>query len=217
MKKYVLALAGLLLLTGLVRGDVLTPQPPFAYGNTPYDRQSYRACCVVEEETILDEFDDDGLWHNNQVHLGADWLPADGRDILGLLFGCTGTPCIVKEKNVGGGLMEFALAAKAAKYMNTRIVIDADCWSACALFADMARAQVCLGPHARLGFHKWVLMKWTSDGVYYWSEPVSSRDPTESDDVLTLVRANGGFPEKGVNVLPLAAALTIWRPCTADR
>jgi hypothetical protein len=191
----------------------LPAQPPVTMYHTPFDTQTYTAvCCQVKEESIFDEFDDEELRSFNTVHVGDKWIEQQGQTIYETLFGCRASLCVIKD-NVGGGLMEFALAAKAASYMKMRFVVDGTCSSACALFADIARARVCIGPEAHLGFHKWARVAWAEgpDGRI----PLSTTyyEPRENEDLLDLVRANGGFPEKGMNFLPFSAALTIWWSC----
>lgn len=136
----------------------------------------------------------------------------DKLDILEVVFGCTSFPCRI-AKNVGGDLKVFAFAAWAAQRRpETRFHIEGPCESACALFADHARTQVCLGPKAQIGFHKWQRLRLARVGDEIKFVP-ERYDPTHSSDVDQLVRKSlGRYPLK-VAHLHRHDALKVWQPC----
>lgn len=116
----------------------------------------------------------------------------------GFLTAC-GDPCHI-SLNPGGFARDYrALAARVAT-LRTRIVIKGDCYSACATFADKARAHVCVVSGARFHFHR-----------------SNFGDPQDvSPDIRAWVDANGGFPgyESGrFTTMEFWTARNFWREC----
>lgn len=68
----------------------------------------------------------------------------------GFLDAC-GVPCFIRY-NEGGGLEDFRSLAALVKVRNQVVVIDGQCVSACALFADLARENIRITRRASSGF-----------------------------------------------------------------
>jgi len=125
-------------------------------------------------------------------------------------FGPCGDPCRVAG-NDGGELVYFLEAAEELNARGDRlVVIDGACRSACAAFADRARAHVCITPNARFGFHK--ASVYTAD----LSERLAQVEPPQSPDILAWVAANGGFPTNGMRDMDANDAARFWRACTVE-
>lgn len=123
-------------------------------------------------------------------------------------FGPCGEPCLVSS-SIGGELSHFLAAADEVTEESRRlIVIDGDCLSACAAFADRARAHVCITPAARFGFHKATV--YSAD----LSQRLAAVDPPQSADIQAWVAANGGYPPDGMRMMTAQEAARFWRACT---
>lgn len=120
----------------------------------------------------------------------------------GFLAGC-GVPCIIRF-NPGGSVNDYELLAS---YLNIRkqiVLIDGVCASACALFADRARAYIRITSSASFLFHR------VSDG----SEPPHSRD------IAQWVNSHGGYPAFDSNdttEMDFDAARRFWQPAFSDQ
>lgn len=139
-------------------------------------------------------------------------IPSDAprADALSTALGCSGDPCVVKN-SPGGELTSFQAAARQAKASGRRVVIDGPCYSACAIFADMARSRVCVTPRARFGFHQgYVVGQRLGSSSYYL---MGRFKPTHSRDIARWVSKNGGYPKKGFRVMGVSSAGKIWRKC----
>jgi hypothetical protein len=123
-------------------------------------------------------------------------------------FGPCGEPCLVGSN--GGGELAYFLRAADEVNAGSRelIVIDGACQSACAAFADKARAHVCITPAARFGFHKATV--YSAD----LSKRLGAVDPPQSADIQAWVAANGGYPPDGMRMMDATEAARFWRPCT---
>jgi hypothetical protein len=110
-----------------------------------------------------------------------------------------GDPCVIRD-NQGGHMMSFIFAARTL-YMRKKVaVIEGDCKSACALFADLARPMVCISKDATLWFHK------TSEET----------DPPQSQDIDKWVRSYGGYPSYASGMMlkmETPAILKFWPVC----
>lgn len=123
-------------------------------------------------------------------------------------FGPCGEPCVITASD-GGELVYFLRAADEVNAgSRALIVIDGACQSACAAFADKARAHVCITPAARFGFHKATV--YSAD----LSQRLGAIDPPQSDDIRAWVAANGGYPPDGMRTMEAADAARFWRACT---
>ena len=116
----------------------------------------------------------------------------------GFLDGC-GEPCVVAG-NDGGKLIDYVTLAASVLEEGRTVVIAGRCYSACALFADLARPQTCVLPTAEFLFHR------ASDETV----------PPDADDVRGWVERHGGFPSFRSGVftrMDYVAATAFWRPC----
>src|SRR6266567_2256307 len=98
------------------------------------------------------------------IHMSTS---AEAGPALEGLFGCAPalprarTTCVITANDGSDparpqetGVDRFTAAAAEARREGVKIVINVDCFSACALFADRARPQVCIGRHANFAFHQ---------------------------------------------------------------
>lgn len=139
-------------------------------------------------------------WHANpSLHAN----PAFDR-----VFRC-GDPCVIRY-NAGGNVASFLGAAKAVQHgAREQVVIDGDCYSACVVFADIARKYVCVTPRAIFGFHKATLNLEYSNGAV----TRMSMDTPHSSDITRWVYSRGGFPRQGYLYMNSHEATRFWRPC----
>lgn len=64
-----------------------------------------------------------------------------------------GKPCVIEEDH--GGIVDLYTAqANWMASMGTPVIIDGPCISACTIFADIDRANVCVTTNAVFGYHK---------------------------------------------------------------
>jgi hypothetical protein len=131
-------------------------------------------------------------------------------DLVSDVLRCTGDPCVVTF-NAGGEIGAFKAAAAEARSSGRRVVINGPCLSACAIFADQARDSVCITRQARFGFHKGYVMREPVAGRP--TKPVGRFIPKHSRDIASWVEKNGGFPNRGYNLMNASAAKRIWRSC----
>jgi hypothetical protein len=105
----------------------------------------------------------------------------------------------------GNGTKPAALfedAAEEVRKNNRMIKIDGPCASACAVFADFARPNVCVTDRAVFAFHKQTntatfRTALTMNGIplsYRYAEAQSMSDPPASADIAAWVATRGGFP-----------------------
>ena len=129
-------------------------------------------------------------------------------------FGSCGDRCVIRY-NPGGVVPTFLAAALAVRAGEKKlVVIDGPCISACAIFADVARAKVCITDRAKFGFHKG--REFASErrpgGKRVFRE-LGRRDPPHSRDIASWVQRNGGFPYEGLRVMNSKQAGQFWRRC----
>jgi len=144
---------------------------------------------------------------------------AQSRDrALRAAFGNCGDPCIVRY-SPGGELESFRAAANAVRRGARRlVVIDGPCISACAVFADMARARVCITDRAVFGFHKATLVSLRSlRSGRTLRRVLAVSDPPHSADIARWVQRRGGFPRNGLVQMRAREAAAFWRRCTMRR
>jgi hypothetical protein len=122
---------------------------------------------------------------------------------------CNSNPCVIK-RDVGGLVHEYEQLALRVRLTGWRIVIDGECYSACAILADKARPFVCLTPKARLFFHQMY-------GTY--TDPLAGlvilRRPYtgHTKDVAAWIAFNGGQPLSGWLYMPYPQARHFWPSC----
>ena len=129
-------------------------------------------------------------------------------------FGTCGDPCVIRY-NPGGDVAIFMQAAKAVRAGEKRlVVIDGPCISACAIFADVARAKVCITDRAEFGFHKasGFALQRRADGRTA-IRALGRRDPPHSRDIAGWVNEQGGFPRDGLRVMSAKQARQFWARC----
>lgn len=131
-------------------------------------------------------------------------------DPVGALFSCR-NPCRIRHNN-GGAITLFMLAAKALSIGHaghTKVVIDGDCASACAIFADFARANICITRRAAFLFHK--------ASVRENGKIMFRFDPPQSPDIYEWVNDHYGFPENKMLRMQYSEAQQFWRPCVPEK
>ncbi|MGQ2908727.1 MAG: hypothetical protein ACT6QU_12310 [Aliihoeflea sp.] len=129
------------------------------------------------------------------------------------VFGaCRGDTCVIRD-NPGGDVRKFLAAAKEIRRSGKRVVIDGQCASACAIFADVARERVCITKRATFGFHKASVFRAQVTGNVRKWERIRRHDPEHSSDIANWVYRNGGFPVSGLNVMPASEGAKFWRRC----
>ncbi len=137
--------------------------------------------------------------------MGAFWLLLNPQpiDFVVASLNCE-EPCIVRY-NGGGYLAAFREAAHMVQGgARKSVIIDGECISACALFADLARPHVCITEHAVFKFHKAVFL------------PTQTRfDPDHSTDIARWVNKHGGFPREGFLEMRISEARRFWPVCKA--
>ncbi len=146
-----------------------------------------------------------------QVNTRLEVIELDpAKDIFENLFGCTRFPCVIKV-SWGGNAPLFTLAGKAATlHPSAYFIFEGPCASACTLFADLARARLCVKPSAWFGFHKGFWVKDEGDRA----KPTGERSvPPYSADVIALVEQWGGFPDEGLLAIPPQLAYDLWPSC----
>ncbi len=134
--------------------------------------------------------------------------------VLKNLFGCTGHSCTIAG-NMGGDVDTFTEAAHEALRKGVSVQIDGACYSACALFADLARPNVCVTRHAEFGFHQETVIYSYRGEAFITFEPgtYGDSDPPHSPDILAWVYAKGGFPAQGLLMMRSAQAARFWPRC----
>jgi len=125
--------------------------------------------------------------------------------VFGLVHCSAKGICIVKE-NDGGVIADFQQAAYAVNRTAMRVVIAGPCYSACTVFADLARTHVCITRDAVFGFHMAAI-----GGQPDWSDPL----PGNSRDIVKWVNAHGGYPTPDrLLMMNYADASTFWKRCS---
>ncbi|HEV2125120.1 MAG TPA: hypothetical protein VGW38_20410 [Chloroflexota bacterium] len=145
--------------------------------------------------------------------------PAEARrgsgGVVAAAFGSCGNPCVITY-SPGGNVATFMSAAQAVRAGAKKlVVIDGPCISACAIFADVARAKVCITDRAKFGFHKasGFTVQRRADGRAA-VRALGRRDPPHSRDIARWVQQRGGFPRDGLRVMTAREAGQFWRRCS---
>lgn len=124
------------------------------------------------------------------------------KDILFSTFHCS-RPCIIHASE-GGTVGRFLNAAEELKAEHALAIIDGWCASACTVFADKARPNVCITRRAVFLFHQA-----TDDFTSKHEDPSRFYSP----GIVAWVRAHGGFPTEGALQMHVRDATTIWPLC----
>jgi hypothetical protein len=133
-------------------------------------------------------------------------LPARCRwRILFSTFQCS-RPCII-HASPGGNTGRFINAAQALKERHDLAFIDGWCASACTVFADKARPNVCITKHAIFLFHQA-----TDDFTGARKDPSGFYSP----GIVSWVRTHGGFPVNGLLRMRASDAVAFWPICRTD-
>ncbi|HEY4502188.1 MAG TPA: hypothetical protein VJJ20_03955 [Candidatus Paceibacterota bacterium] len=137
-------------------------------------------------------------------------LPWFKKTSIEQVFGKCGTPCIV-HNSPGGDALVFATAAASVR-RGDLVIIDGNCSSACSVFADFARPNVCITRKAAFGFHQGVDKY--SDGSKVYHLPIYSLD------IMRYVVAEGGFPNtdhgEELLVMRYPDTMRFWPICKSD-
>jgi hypothetical protein len=125
-------------------------------------------------------------------------------DEIDLALNC-GEPCIIRD-NPGGSVYLFQLAAdRVLGGARKQIIIDGECASACAFFAEKARPRVCVTKKARMGYHQGIV------GDDERLRFVLQHAP----DIHNWVMRRGGFPANGMLWMEFVEARKFWPVCAA--
>jgi hypothetical protein len=130
---------------------------------------------------------------------------------------CSRTTCTIRD-NPGGDVKIFQAAAQEVMDEGKRLVIDGFCASACVVLADLARANTCITVDAQIAVHKASIIRITGQTIVDGREVPTGRlirreDPPDSDDINAWVYAHGGYPSKGVKIIPVKDARQFWPMC----
>jgi hypothetical protein len=117
------------------------------------------------------------------LFLFAPHTSAHAGPMMARLFGYNKGTCVISN-NYGGEISEFLRAADEVHKEHLQCVIEGVCESACVIFADKARPNVCIDRDANFDFH--LVADWKME--YVGNKPIKKvvryRFPTEqSDDI----------------------------------
>jgi hypothetical protein len=130
---------------------------------------------------------------------------------------CTKSTCTIRD-NPGGDIQLFQAAAQEVLDEGKYLVIDGFCASACVILADLARSNTCITTDAQMAVHKASVIEVTGTArVEGRDVPVGRllrrEDPPQSTDIDRWVRDHGGYPSKGVKIIPVKDARKFWPMC----
>lgn len=114
-----------------------------------------------------------------------------------------GRPCVIEESH-GGIIVLFNAEARVLKAMDTQVIIDGPCISACVGFADILRDNVCVTTNAVFGIHQSALGTKFADIVY------------EDPRLNAYIKAHGGEPAPDSGTLlmvPYQDLIQFYKPC----
>jgi hypothetical protein len=142
---------------------------------------------------------------------------------LNQVIGQCGDKCIIRS-NPGGYIYQFEDAAAIVTMRKIPVIIDGDCKSACAIFADTARPQVCITLKARFYFHlatqyaifhvpSFITRLVGKEGGLEFSLAIKRFEPHQSPVVRKWIMASGGFPADGFLEMNNGAAQLFWPTC----
>lgn len=122
-----------------------------------------------------------------------------------------GDPCVI-EDDAGGIIDTYAAQGRLAALGHVPVVVDGPCMSACTIFVDLDRVNVCVTQRALLGYHQGRMQK--PDGTETF-ENIAYQTP----GLEAYIAARGGLPEpdKGhLLMLNFAEASRFYRPCAGN-
>lgn len=130
---------------------------------------------------------------------------------------CWRVTCTIRD-NPGGDIELFRQAAQEVLDEGKFLVIDGFCASACVILADLARSNVCLTQAAQMAVHKASVIEVTGSARVEGREvPVGHllrrEDPPQSPDIDKWIKSHGGYPTKGVKIIPIKDARQFWAMC----
>lgn len=158
--------------------------------------------------------------------------PAGAGARMKSVFQCAEKRCTV-TKNMGGPPILFELAAHEALKEGIYTTIAGICNSGCVYFASLAKRNVCITPHAKMGIHtarvrrvyeplfgKQLDLTTEAGRRAYYSPPIGYR----VEETYELFDYGNGITEwalahnkmefgPGVYVMTYAEALQFWKPC----
>lgn len=149
---------------------------------------------------------------------------------LRVKYDCGDDVCIVRE-NYGGTPLLHRWAAERVLEKGTQVRIEGICYSACVIFASMARTNVCITGDAKMGIHLGIRQVYynekhekvdiTSIPNFEWGRPPPkgfyARDeyftPKYGDDIIAWADQHGKMTGDEMYVMTHEEALQFWRPC----
>lgn len=134
-------------------------------------------------------------------HMGSDgpigWPPIQ-----------CGRPCVIEEDH--GGIIDLYVAeARIMAAGHVPLIVDGPCISACTLFVDIDRANVCMTTNAVFGYHKSARMG--PEGILIFG-PISYDTP----GLNAYIVAHGGLPDPDSGhllMLGFNELTKFYRPC----
>jgi hypothetical protein len=144
-------------------------------------------------------------------------------DPITTVFGECGHPCRIRYED-GGNLQDFLDAAQFAKDMGRKFRISGGCYSACILFADKARQNICLEEGATFHFHTWATWKEFKPSPFlniFFPDKKGIRgfefrvfyEPDHSPDIMQWLDENGPVPIYGWLDMSFEQASAFWQVC----
>jgi hypothetical protein len=157
------------------------------------------------------------LYTKNEHWFKQQATAGDRGDLIGVLFSGCSDPCVVNY-NLGGVADNYIHAAQIVNSgARKQVIIDGDCISACAIFADLARKRVCITQRARFGFHKAAYKLYPNQaadaGVVVNPETQYTDPPRHSADIIQWVKKRGDFPKEGLLWMDAKEAEQFWGRC----
>lgn len=102
-------------------------------------------------------------------------------------------PCVIKE-NSGGIIDLFAAQGRLMASTHIPVIIDGPCLSACTVFVDIDRDNVCVTNNAILGYHKSIYYK-TSNFATEDNTPVIETIDYTTPGLMKYIKDHGGEPD----------------------
>jgi hypothetical protein len=132
-----------------------------------------------------------------------------------VMLGCrdNGPVCIINKPNGGGAVWKFEQAAdEVLSDAKTAVIIDTDCYSACAIFADEAREKVYITKRARFFFHKTFMTQTEQVSGITQVIRTDFQDPPRSADIDRWVHLKNpaGYPIDGFVEMTNEEAAVFW-------
>jgi hypothetical protein len=149
-------------------------------------------------------------------------------DPISNVFGDCGHPCRIRY-NDGGNLQAFLDAAQFAKDMGRTFRITGECYSACILFADKVRPNVCLENDAAFHFQAFRFHTWAETWQFepspflniFFPDKKGIRgfefkvfyEPDHSPDIAEWLEVNGPAPIHDWLDMSFTQASAFWQVC----